>query len=683
MRILKMTACFGKLSNETLTLAPGMNLICLPNEGGKSTWSAFLLAMLYGVDTAERSAKGAVPVKTKYLPWDNCPMQGTVELLFKGQRITLERTTRGRTPMGAFRAYDSESGQDVAWLTGENCGQTLLGVERSVFERSAFFSQHTLRITSDAALEKRLAALVSTADEGVSFSETEQRLRKLQNGVRHNKTGLLPQAQAELSRVELTLSQIAELQRRTLSLAAREDELAAEQTRLCGLEAALSRQKAHEQLLQRQNAEKELAAATERKSAQLAGLQRLPDENTLHGLLEKLHRLAPQDGADAVGDPEKMRRDVQSFDALCAGKEQPFGLMAALGGLCLAACLAALFFAKIPAAAVIFGILTAVFGVFAVLSRKNNRLLRQNRAEAEALLRQYGKSRDEILQLAAALELKRQQAAARSEEQAHLLGQISMLAGEVHTAADGEAVLQDCLRRYAEARRLAAEEASAREKLEAISRLTAHLTPDDAPVEEIGMTEELLLRQKAQCQAQLRQVRSELDRANGAAAALGDTAALFAQKEQLLQRIAELEEKYAAVSAALSALCEANAQMQSRFSPQLCRLAGQYFSQLTGGKYDSLLLSSSLTADAHEAQSGLMRSLPYLSSGAGEQLYLAVRLAMCELLLPEDCPVVLDDALVRFDDERLRTALALLKQQDRQILLFTCQDREQRILKEG
>jgi uncharacterized protein YhaN len=52
-----MTATFGKLSHETLTLKPGLNIIEAPNEWGKSTWCAFILAMLYGIDTSSRSKK--------------------------------------------------------------------------------------------------------------------------------------------------------------------------------------------------------------------------------------------------------------------------------------------------------------------------------------------------------------------------------------------------------------------------------------------------------------------------------------------------------------------------------------------------------------------------------------------------------------------------------------------------
>lgn len=54
MVIRNMTASFGKLQGDRLELQPGLNLIEAPNESGKSTWCAFLHAMLYGVDSTAR-----------------------------------------------------------------------------------------------------------------------------------------------------------------------------------------------------------------------------------------------------------------------------------------------------------------------------------------------------------------------------------------------------------------------------------------------------------------------------------------------------------------------------------------------------------------------------------------------------------------------------------------------------
>ena len=131
MRILSMTATFGKLDGETLTLGSGLNVLSAPNEWGKSTWCAFLTAMLYGIDTRERSRGDILADKEKYLPWSGKPMAGTLRILHEGRDITIQRRSRGRTPMGEFLAYETRTGLTVRELTAENCGQVLLGVEKS------------------------------------------------------------------------------------------------------------------------------------------------------------------------------------------------------------------------------------------------------------------------------------------------------------------------------------------------------------------------------------------------------------------------------------------------------------------------------------------------------------------------------------------------------------------------
>ena len=68
MNIYSMTATFGKLQNETLVLQPGLTVIEAPNEWGKSTWCAFLQAMLYGINTREQTKTGFLADKEHYAP---------------------------------------------------------------------------------------------------------------------------------------------------------------------------------------------------------------------------------------------------------------------------------------------------------------------------------------------------------------------------------------------------------------------------------------------------------------------------------------------------------------------------------------------------------------------------------------------------------------------------------------
>ncbi len=101
------------------------------------------------------------------------------------------------------------------------------------------------------------------------------------------------------------------------------------------------------------------------------------------------------------------------------------------------------------------------------------------------------------------------------------------------------------------------------------------------------------------------------------------------------------------------------------------------FAALTGGRWDRLTLARDFSAQAAGEGTALPHSALALSTGTAEQLYLAVRLAVCQLTAP-DAPILLDDALAAFDDGRMALALALLKKlgEERQILLFSCHRRE-------
>lgn len=93
-----------------------------------------------------------------------------------------------------------------------------------------------------------------------------------------------------------------------------------------------------------------------------------------------------------------------------------------------------------------------------------------------------------------------------------------------------------------------------------------------------------------------------------------------------------------------------------------------------------MVLDRTFRLSAEPTGDTLYRDAALLSSGTADQLYLATRLAICDLVLPREnrVPIILDDALANFDDARCAAALRWLKEEakHRQILLFTCHSRE-------
>ena len=100
MQLLHANATYGKLDQARLDLQPGLNVICAPNEGGKSTWCRFLLAMFYGLNTRQR---GDLADKNRFQPWNGSLMQGKLELSAGDKELTLSRRTqRPDAPLGVF-----------------------------------------------------------------------------------------------------------------------------------------------------------------------------------------------------------------------------------------------------------------------------------------------------------------------------------------------------------------------------------------------------------------------------------------------------------------------------------------------------------------------------------------------------------------------------------------------------
>ena len=723
MKIRSMTASFGKLQNETLTLREGLNVITAPNETGKSTWASFLLAMLYGIDSSERTTKTNLPAKAKYRPWSGAAMEGRMEVEWNDRRIAIERTGKARAPMSEFRAYDMDTMQPIAGMTGENCGEMLLGVGRSVFARSAFVAQGGAAVTPDAALEKRLSSLVTTGDERVSFTESYKQLNDWKNRCRHNKTGRLPEARAELDAAEQTLSQLHELHRGDLSLAAQQDALNARLAELSRIKDALRAQAAAQKQSQLRRAEQALADAqaarrqAERQTAALPAEDVLQSLNQELALLQLQARQLPEDSPEAPEKPDcppvfaglsedgilpKAQRDAEQYTRLCAGKHRPAVPFILFAVLFLAIAVFAAIAGK-PAITAAMGVLAlSAIGVFFWMQREN-RAREARLDEAMEIIKQYdGRSADEFVAYAAEYHEAllvyahrkqshdaqcAEQAARRQDfaaKQAALLGRVSMFAPQANTLPLAAQAIADAQTRYDACRAavqneqaLSAQCAALRTAFGGMDAVPAAPAADTTGYDEVRVEQQL-----AQVTRELSSVRSKLDLSRGRADALGDPARLSARCEALRAEIDALEQRYAALELAQQTLDEANSALQTRFAPQLASLAGTLLAQLTDNRYDAVLLDRDLHAEARPAGEMITRQLLSLSGGTVDQVYLAVRLAICRLALGADAPLVLDDALVHFDDARLAAAMRLLQQESRtrQVLLFTCQGREQAAL---
>lgn len=153
---------------------------------------------------------------------------------------------------------------------------------------------------------------------------------------------------------------------------------------------------------------------------------------------------------------------------------------------------------------------------------------------------------------------------------------------------------------------------------------------------------------------------------------------LLAEKLAEVERnLAKQRQTYAAILAAKDLLTALFLELQRDFSPKVREAAAKYLTQITGGKYREILLDSDLHLYLRYQEDEQYHEAEYLSGGTYEQLYLALRLALSELLGAEGkLPLLLDDSFVQFDNERTQSAwdtvLAFAREQGRQVVFLTC-----------
>ena len=705
MRILSMTATFGKLNHETLTLNPGLNIIDRPNEWGKSTWCAFLIAMLYGIDTSERNTKTSLAAKTRFEPWSGAPMSGKMDILWNNRKITIERGSKGRTPFGIFRAYETDTGLDVPELTSDHCGETLLGVERSVFTRAGFLKLTDLPVEQDEALRRRLNALVTTGDESGTADALEKTLKDLKNRCRVNKKGLLPQAETQRDALQKKLADIAALQEQSRQILSRQQQLGEELKDLENHKQALLfaanatyNEKLAAARITHDNAENNLRAAREAVKAmpsaetiekalqQAAILRETRDE--LHTKAQFLPPLPPQPespepfrGADPEQAVKDAKLDQNVLQQLETDLKKPLSLIPAI--VLAVAAIAVAFLGNTPAliCSAAFAVLSVI--LFVLTGRKNTKLkdqIRDLRSKYRTLppedwCKEAERFANAQTGYAAQLSQRENELKILNEQMEENRRAIDALTGgrSLSQFQQDSIHIQELHRKAADAAHALSQ---AEDVLQALSSSQKEIAPPKYE-DRLTLSEQDTVKQIAALSTEQQRLVHLMGNCQGQMESLGEETVLRQQLQKTEADIAKLQDAYDALEIAMVTLKNATQELQRRFAPRISQRATELLSRLTGGRYDRLNLDSDFNVYTGAEEEDATHTALWRSDGTADQLYLALRLAVAQELTPE-APLVLDDALVRFDDTRLASALQILKEEseNKQVLLFTCQGRE-------
>ena len=151
--------------------------------------------------------------------------------------------------------------------------------------------------------------------------------------------------------------------------------------------------------------------------------------------------------------------------------------------------------------------------------------------------------------------------------------------------------------------------------------------------------------------------------------------------KSLEEKLQDLEEKNKCILLTKDYLNRAYEKMKTEVTPKFTQNLSKNMADISNNKYTNVRLNDEKGLIV-ENDLGQYISIENLSVGTIDQLYLSLRLSMIDDITNEKMPIILDETFAYYDDTRLENILKYLieKSKERQIIIFTCTQREKQIL---
>ncbi len=159
---------------------------------------------------------------------------------------------------------------------------------------------------------------------------------------------------------------------------------------------------------------------------------------------------------------------------------------------------------------------------------------------------------------------------------------------------------------------------------------------------------------------------------------ISDSGELHSKIQELEAKIEELRAKHKAYYVAQRAIGSAQDNLRAEISPRLGEYATRMLEIMTAKKYSSLTVDEALKVSFTSDEAKGM-SVDYLSGGTRDLTYIAVRLALVDMLFSEKPPICFDETFANQDNNRaapMMRAIGGLSDEGHQSFIFTCRQRE-------
>ncbi|SHM32684.1 AAA domain-containing protein [Anaerosporobacter mobilis DSM 15930] len=631
---------FGKFQDEKIELQNGINLLYGTNEAGKSTIHTFIKGMLFGID--KQRGRKSFDVYTRYKPWDTPTLyDGELEITVEEVPYLIKRNLYKEEK--SVQIINIDTGREVPYKE-QRGGCFIEGLTESNYSNTVFVAQQQVATNKELAfrINDYITNMSTTKSSEINVNQAikELQARKKEIELRQTKQQI-KELNIELHQIQTTDFMLKELERQIVGF---------------------------DKEIQTLNLEKENSKI---EGGYLQKLQILDSYIKEYDIIvEKYQSLR-----DCRDYYYQVMQHIKAWDSVKVKQDNPLPMEnsppnqmdprhkpKSYKGYLLSVCLLVISFLiciLVPLKGLDKGFImvaTAILSISILLVQLivNNkkkipieeRLAEQPLTDQEKL--HVNQSIEEYHEISKRL-LTRMQA---QEEDILMYANKVVAMNEVNS----------------ETMKVMHQE---------IDKLASQLNKQKDVIQQKQAREKEVIRLIETASAKKEKLRWEFSRLEES---IADYAKKRALRDELMERRKKEDVEVTAIDISIQTIQDLAAAIHDDFGEKLNRSISEISTAFTLGNCYDVKVDEKLNMKIVKGSDFV--PMEYLSTGTVEQLYLALRLVAADLLLKDkEMPLILDDAFVYYDDDRLEeTICELAARTSRQILIFTCHNRERQAL---
>ena len=679
---------YGNIENKDINLEEGINIIHGANESGKSTLLNYIISIFYGIS---RNKDGkALSDYEKYKPWNSNEFSGRISYkLENGEKYEIFRDFNKKNP----KIYNDKL-EDISdrFETDKKDGSKFfieqMGIDKQMYLSTVVSTQEEVRLNekNQNMLIQKIANLAGTGEDNVSYKKA---LTKLQEKIR-DEIGTNKTSQKPVNIIEKEITEINNKITETEKYRNRKYEIDEEKEQILSELKELEQQKQILQELQNSMKSEEetknrLEIREKNRKDNIAKINELTNQkNTINAENERVQSAKSHLQDIIKGHKENIEKLNSEIEKIANEKEEtqekekPSISFIVITVVLAIALICSIILIKNYIVSGILGVAIIANIVFYVINKNKQKVNKAKLREKINQEKQYKREKleNQKQQIIANVNTTEKELEKQEEGEKQVNSELSMLKGQIILLEKNNEKITEEI----EQDNKAIKEESNKNKQQIIEKYKDKNINDLLYINDyqnyISKIEETINNNRIRIKG------LEIEY-NTIVPQLDEMVVLEEKREADKEKLAELREKESIINIAIENLMDAYEEMKTTITPKFTKNLSESIQKISSNKYNKVTINDENGMIIENNRGEYVEAIK-LSTGTIDQLYLALRLSMIDELSKENLPIILDESFAYSDNNRLKNMLQYLTSDlnNHQTIIFTCTDREQKMLEE-